>query len=434
MAGGKGTRLAGAVKNVPKPMAPLGGRPLLERQVENLRRDGICNIVMVIGHLGDVIRSHFGNGERFGVSISYYAEQEPLGTAGALARIKGDLEDAFVLVFGDLFLDVSFQRFIKYHREKGAQITLFAHPNSHPADSDILVADADGRVTGWSDKGTKRERDYENLVNAGLYVVEKRALERLPASPRIDLEKQLIKPMIPSGGVYAYRSTEYVKDIGTPERLLRAERDLRAGISGRRNLSRRQKCIFLDRDGTINRYVGFLREAGQMELEAGAAEAIRMINESEYLAVVVTNQPVLARGECDERTLAAIHNRMYTLLGERGAFVDALYYCPHHPDRGFPGEVPELKIDCDCRKPKPGMLLRAAAEHNISLEQSWMIGDTALDIETGINAGTRTALIRSGDQNKKMPPSLRPDIAGDTLLDCVRRILSSKGDGAYDGR
>lgn len=115
------------------------------------------------------------------------------------------------------------------------------------------------------------------------------------------------------------------------------------------------------------------------------------------MAIVVTNQPGIAQGRLTEATLQVIHHKMETLLGKEGAFVNRIYYCPHHPDKGFEGEVPELKIDCDCRKPKPGMLLQAAEDFNIDLSSSWMIGDDERDVGAGKNAGCHTALIGHQD-------------------------------------
>ena len=129
------------------------------------------------------------------------------------------------------------------------------------------------------------------------------------------------------------------------------------------------------------------------------AAAIRKINEGGYLAIVVTNQPVIARGEVSLEELEEIHNKMETLLGKEGAYLDAIYYCPHHPHKGYEGERPELKIDCDCRKPKPGMLLKAAEDFNIDLSQSWMIGDGENDVKAGINAGCKTVLLSDNDEN-----------------------------------
>ena len=135
------------------------------------------------------------------------------------------------------------------------------------------------------------------------------------------------------------------------------------------------------------------------------AEAIRTVNESGYLAIVVTNQPVIARGEVTGEELTEIHNKMETLLGKEGAYLDGIYVCPHHPDSGFPGEIPDLKIECDCRKPKPGLLLQAAEEYNIDLSQSWMVGDSAIDVQAGQNAGCQTALIGTENYGQDMTVS-----------------------------
>lgn len=431
MAGGKGTRLAAITKDIPKPMVPIKAKPLLEYQIENLKENGVDQIILIVGHLGDVIREHFGNGDRFGVRISYYMEESPLGTAGALAKIMDRLDTTFFLVFGDLFININYDRFLKFHQSKHAEITLFAHPNSHPYDSDIIITDEQDRVTGWSYKKDVRTSDYRNLVNAGLYVLNKTVVDTIEAvqqekgEDKVDLEKEVIIPAISSVPIYAYHSTEYVKDIGTPDRLKKVTADFLNGVCEQRNLKHKQKCIFLDRDGTVNRYVGFLRTAEAVELEPTAAEAIRLINESEYLAVVITNQPVIARGECTPEELDGIHNRIYTLLGKDGAYLDGLYYCPHHPDKGFEGEVPELKIECDCRKPKTGMLKRAEKDFNADLANSWFVGDTTMDVQTGKNAGMHTIMLRSGDPKKERYDAT-PDILADDLLDAVKRILSSK--------
>ena len=162
--------------------------------------------------------------------------------------------------------------------------------------------------------------------------------------------------------MFAYDSPEYVKDMGTPERYEAVCKDFENGTVKAKSLRNKQKAIFIDRDGTINRYIGFLRKPSELELLPGVIEAIRKINNSGYLAIVITNQPVIARGEVTVNQLQQIHNKMETILGDGGAYLDAIYYCPHHPDKGFEGEIPELKVQCNCRKPRPGMLLQAADE------------------------------------------------------------------------
>ena len=238
-------------------------------------------------------------------------------------------------------------------------------------------------------------------MNAGIEIISplllqetmKHYVPRHPETPdKIDLDRDVLKPNIPTGKIYAYDTPEYIKDMGTPDRYYEVEKDIQTGKVKARNLSRKQKAVFLDRDGTLNKYVGFLRSADEFELLPGAAEAVKMINKSGYLAIVVTNQPVIARGECSWEELQKIHDKMETELGKEGAFLDGIYVCPHHKDKGFEGERPEYKFDCDCRKPKAGLFLQAAKDFNIDLSQSFMIGDSDRDVEAGENAGCRKSV------------------------------------------
>lgn len=374
--------------------------------------------------------NHFEDGSKLGISIQYYNEVTPLGNAGALFKLQNQLGDEpFLLLNADAVFDVDFNRMVRFHQEHGGLVTLFTHPNNHPYDSGLIIADKDMSVQSWLAKEDVRPTYYKNRVNAGLHVIDPKIIDMASIDAdkigtvdeitgktvKVDLDRQLLKPLAGTGKMFCYDSPEYVKDMGTPERFSQVEEDFKAGRVSAKNLSNKQKAIFLDRDGTINKYVGFLRDINDFELIDGVAEAIKEINRSGHLAVVVTNQPVIARGEVTYEELNEIHNKMETLLGKQGAYLDAIYYCPHHPDSGFDGEVKELKFDCDCRKPKPGLLLKAAEELNIDLSKSWMIGDSKNDIMAGKNAGCKTALI--GNENYKQ------DIMVDSLLTFVHEII-----------
>lgn len=407
MAGGRGTRISGLYPDLPKPLIPIDGTPVLEREICSLRDQGFEEFILTVSYRGDQIIRCLGDGSRLGVSIQYYREEQPLGNAGALFQLKGQLTDDFLLLNADAVFDVDFNRMIAFHRAHGGLVTLFTHPNSHPYDSGLLIADENHAVVQWLAKEDARPAYYKNRVNAGLHVMSPEVLEMSGIDPervgtidpttgktfKVDLDRQLLKPLAGTGKMFCYDSPEYVKDMGTPERFHQVEADVLAGRVQAKNLANRQKAVFLDRDGVINKYVGFLRNIDAFELLPGAAQAIRKINASGYLCIVVTNQPVIARGEVTVAQLNEIHNKMETLLGQQGAYIDGLYYCPHHPDKGYKGEVAELKIDCDCRKPKPGMLLKAAKEFHVDLGKSWMVGDGEKDIKAGQNAGCRTCLI-----------------------------------------
>ena len=137
-AGGAGTRLKSITGDLPKPMVPLDGKPILEWQINSLKRAGVRSFIIVIGKNGETISRYFGGGKAFDVKIEYIEEKEPLGTAGVLALLHDTIDDDFIFCFGDLMLDIDWQRFLAFHKEKGAAISAFAHPNSHPYDSDIL--------------------------------------------------------------------------------------------------------------------------------------------------------------------------------------------------------------------------------------------------------------------------------------------------------
>lgn len=415
MAGGKGTRIASVASDIPKPLIKIEGVPVLEREINCLREQGFTDLLLTVSHMADQIINYFGDGSKLGVNIEYFIEEEPLGNAGALFRIKDKLTDEFLLLNADAIFDIDFNRFVEYHHAKGGLVTLFTHPNSHPYDSGLVAVDSNNAVTNWLTKEDSRPNFYKNRVNAGLHILNKSVLDVIINTPKIDLDRQVLKPLVGSGKMFAYDSPEYVKDMGTPDRLLSITEDYKNGIVQARNLNKKQKAIFLDRDGTINKYVGFLRDINDFELLPGVVDAIKKINHSDYLCIVVTNQPVIARGEVTYKQLNEIHNKMETLLGKEGAYIDGLYFCPHHPHSGYEGEIKELKFYCDCRKPKPGMLLKAAKDFNIDLSQSWMIGDGDNDIECGINAGCKTALI--GKENNKAV------INGNSLKDIINAII-----------
>lgn len=433
MAGGKGTRISELFPDIPKPLIHIKNaegleKPVLEWEICSLRDQGFREMILTVSYMHDKIEQYFGDGSSLGVHIEYFVEETPLGNAGALFKLRSRLgNEPFLLLNADTVFDVDFNRMVRWHREKNALVTLFTHPNSHPYDSGLIIADESHAVTSWLTKEDVRPEWYKNRVNAGLHVIDPTALDMTGIyansiggldengkNIKVDLDRQVLKPLCGTGRMFAYDSPEYVKDMGTPERYNAVSEDFQNETVAAKNLSHKQKAIFLDRDGTINKYVGFLRNIDEFDLIEGVAEAIRRINSSGYLCVVVTNQPVIARGDVTVQELELIHDKMETLLGKAGAYIDGMYYCPHHPHKGYEGEILELKIDCECRKPKPGMLMQAAQDYHIDLADSWMIGDGENDVTSGKNAGCKTALIGNDDFGQ--------DITSDSLLEIIRKI------------
>ena len=426
MAGGKGSRLRSITNDeIPKPMVPVDGKPLLEYQVEKLKAYGIKKIVMIVGHLGEKIVDHFKDGKDFGVEIDYIFEKEPLGTAGAFYYLKDKIDAKdFMFVFGDVFFDMDFDRMEDFHFKNSALTTLLAHPNGHPYDSDLIRMDDKGRVIGFDSKHNVRDYWYDNMVNAGMYIINRKLLDLVKEPVKTDFEKDILANQVKLGAnIYAYHTPEYVKDVGTVDRINATVEELKSGLIQSKNLKNKQRAIFLDRDGTMNVSKGFISKADDLELIPGTIDAIKAINKSGALAIVITNQPVIARGECSFEELHNIHNKLKTLLGEKGAFVDDIFYCPHHPDKGFEGEVPELKFDCECRKPKTGMIDEAVKKYNIDLSKSYMVGDSTMDLETARNAGIKSVLVDTGFAGNDGKYDRSCDIEADNLFDAVEKII-----------
>jgi len=428
LAGGKGSRLLEVSAGLPKSMVRVAGRPVLAYALEKLAEAGITDVLMLVGFGAEVITDYFGDGSAFGVAITYHTEEEPGGSAGLLVRITYALDEEFLLVYGDTVFNIDISKFHLFHKEKNSDLTLFLHPNSHPFDSDLVEMGEDSQVVAFHKKPHPSENLFPNMVSAALFVVKKSMLapwasHALP----LDFSHEVVPALIREGArVFGYVSREYIKDMGTPERLLMVEEDIKSGKVARGSLSTPRPAIFLDRDGTLVREVGYIQHSEDLFLEEGAAEAVHMINESEYLAVVVTNQPVVARGEVSTEGLKKIHNKMEQDLGLHGAYLDAIYYCPHHPDKGFAGERPEYKIQCTCRKPGIDLVNRAAKDMNIDLQNSWFVGDTTTDMMTAKNAGLKSILVQTGNGGRDGKFEAEPDFEAPNLLAAVRFILFDK--------
>ena len=454
LAGGAGTRLKDRLGDLPKPMIPIAGKPLLEHQLELAKAHGFTDLIFFVHYRADLIEKHFGDGSKWGVSIRYVTEREPLGTAGAVLAGSELLAERFVVLYGDTMVNVDLGRIWKAHEEARADATLLLHPNDHPLDSDLVEVDEAARVLAFHNRPHPPGRWFQNLVNAGLYVLEKKPLlasfqsagssrrEEAPMSSHpaaqrnepphvgcyarvmLDFGKDIFPAMVRGGAtLLGYNSPEFIKDIGTPARYDRVCAQFANGTIARSSLATPQRAVFLDRDGTLVPDKDCLRSADGLELLPGVATAVHDLNHHAWRTVVVTNQPVIAKGWCDEAELQRMHNKLETLLGLEHAFLDRIYYCPHHPEAGFEGERPELKIRCDCRKPGIGMIQKAAAELNIDLAQSWMIGDTTTDMQTAKNAGLRSILVRTGAGGGEGKHEAKADFVVANLEAAVQRIL-----------
>ena len=426
LAGGFGTRMSHIFPDTPKPLIPVSGTPILEHIINECAKFGLTEILLVLHFGEEKIRQYFGNGEKFGVEITYYTEKVPLGTGGALLSVKGLMAPQFLVLYADVYCDVNLSKFMNFHDQSNGSVSILVHPNSHPYDSDLVVLDTNNRVIEISAHPHRAPQSMSNLVNAAMYVFERDDLFNVDIKrSKFDIAQHLFPELLEMGAhIVGYQTVEYLKDMGTPDRLLSVESDIANEVCFARSDDVKRKAIFIDRDGTINKTYGYISSPDDLELLDDAATAVGLLNKSPYLAVCITNQPVISRGECSFDGMRKIHSKLDYLLGKGGAYLDKLYFCPHHPDSGFKGEIEHLKVVCDCRKPNLGLFHLAEKKLNLSLTDSWIIGDRTADIASAKNFGGFSALVLSGDAGRDYKYQSRPNLVALNIYAAVDFILN----------
>jgi histidinol-phosphate phosphatase family protein len=413
LAGGKGTRLAARLNGQPKPLVMIAGKPLLQMQLENLVAAGVTEVVLLVNHRKDLIEKFIADHDDFGIKITLIDDGEPKGTGGALLSALDHLAEQFLVVYGDTLFNVDLNRFVEFHGETDAVATLLVHPNDHPADSDLIDVDLDDRILGFHPYPHPDGSLLPNIVNAAMYVMERKGLaDLIPQLPPVsDLAKNVFPLMVANGDyLRAYNTPEYIKDIGTPDRLDRAEGHIASGKFGCQRLDIQQQAVFIDRDGTLNVPAGHLHHHDQLELYPDVPQNMLRLQNAQFRTVLISNQPVVARGDVTLDGMKKINAKLDAGLGTVGAFLDAKFMCFHHPDSGFEGEVAALKFDCDCRKPKPGLIHRAQKALNIDLANSWFIGDSTLDFGAAANAGVTSIGVKTGQGSNDGLHPFAPDV------------------------
>ena len=423
LAGGRGTRLGNLTYSLPKPMIRIGDIPILEHQIRLLRKHNISKIIICTGYLSEKIENYFGGGSNWGVEIIYSTETVPLGTAGCVKELGEIAGKDFLVIYGDVMINMNLDYLIDFHYKKKGEATLVVHPNDHPYDSDLVEVDDRSKIINFFPKPHGEGFIYRNLVNAGAYVVKDTIFEYIKKNTKSDFGKDIFPLMLEHNeSLYAYNTPEYIKDMGTSKRLLEVQDDFASSKFRDFNLSFARPAVFLDRDGVINKEKGLISCLDEVELIDNSAKAVKKINNTKYLSVVATNQPVVAKGFCTMEEVNNIHKKIETLLGKSGAKLDRIYFCPHHPDIGFPGEDPDYKIKCSCRKPNTAMIEKAKKDLNIDLENSYLVGDMTADIQAAKNANIASVAVRSGHGLSDKKYNVCPDIWADDLYNAVNII------------
>jgi mannose-1-phosphate guanylyltransferase / phosphomannomutase len=399
LAGGAGTRSLNP--NFPKILQKVASnRSLLDLHLENLKGINPQRVIFVLGHLSDTVTKEIlsVNQNDFEFEFSIIEEKAPAGTSNALLQGLEHCEQEDVLVvLGDTAIGVDYNLGYEKWKKSNREVGIYVHPNTHPLDSDTLMLDALGDVVELNRKGSFPHGDFPlKSVTGSAFLKKSRCLDNEVFKLADDyMECLFLSPSINSS-ICALVTSSYFADSGTPSRLERIRNDFKSGSFQRRSASQRSG-IFLDRDGCLipdmpEGRVGL----DPSELEISVLKSIANANRKGIPVFIVTNQPAIAKGWISHSDVLHVQRAFESALLEFQGVIDDFRFCPHHPISGFRGEVGDLKITCNCRKPKPGMILELAQIHGISTKNSFVIGDSDSDLGLAIAVGAQGIKARHG--------------------------------------
>lgn len=390
LVGGLGTRLGPLTRNMPKPLLEVGGRPFLDYLIDEAARFGLQRLLLLAGHgAGEVVR-HYAGRVVGGLSIDVIVEQSPLGTAGALANAAAALDPVFFLTNGDSFFGFNWLALVPALERDDWTM--------HLALARGVGGGRYGRVETREDRVSRflPKAESELPINAGIYLVRRRILDRIQSVP-CSLENDVLPPLASEGQLLGLAADGTFIDIGVPDDFARSQHAMPAFT--------RRPAAFLDRDGVINHDDNYVHRPEQIRWIDGAREAIRWLNDAGYYVFAVTNQAGVARGYYGEDDVKSLHGWMQDELQAAGAHIDCFEYCPDHPE----GVVERYRRVSEMRKPGPGMILKLQKEWNVEMDGSFMIGDRDIDMQAAAAAGI------AGHQ-----------FPGGNLLDFVRMRVPAK--------
>lgn len=382
LAGGFGTRLRHIVKDVPKPMANVNYKPFLRYILSYLKRNKINKVILATGYKSEIIEKYFEN-EYHGIEILYSVEKEPLGTGGAIKKALEYCNDEDVFIInGDTYFDVDLISMKKFHKSKKSLLTIATKKMNQFNRYGNILFDEEKKIKFFQEK---RFVDEGN-INGGVYIISKTALDYV-SDTKFSFEKIFMEANVGKNCFYSFESNGYFIDIGIPEDYERAQNDFK-------NFEKnKNKALFLDRDGTINIDNGYTHKLEDLNFIESIPKLISTYNKTGYKVIVITNQAGIARGYYSVKEMHNFHKYMDQQLEAFDAYIDAYYYCPHHPE--FTGK-------CKCRKPNTKMIEDAIEDFNIDIKESILIGDTKVDVETGEKLGIKSYITK--DAHRKFIP------------------------------
>ena len=392
--GGLGTRLNVITKEIPKPLYPINKKSTIERCIAEITNFPNSNVLITLGYKSNFFLNTINNlRDKYQINIDIYTETDPLGECGALWLVKDKLSQDFIFLNGDLIFSIDFEKLLYFHKRISSKLTLVTHTSDHPEDSDLISAPNGTLVDSIFIKGVENKKQRNAyLGNSGIFVINKSILDNLKAPSSKDSKSvfhYIVKNFFEmKNNIYSYNTTEYIKDMGTPDRFNTVENDLRIKKVSLRNYRNKQKALFLDRDNTLIKCeIGeYIINTKSIQFNDSHIEKISIISKKYDLVCMVTNQPVIAMGKLTIKELENINSFIINYCLEKNLKIDVISFCPHHPHMRFEKEVPMLKKDCFCRKPNPGMFFEQSFLRNICLKESLMIGDSEVDKIAAANA------------------------------------------------
>lgn len=388
IAGGLGTRMKEISFEIPKCLLPLGSGTILDAQLDFFHRYKFKIIHLFLGHGAQAVIEHLST--RNDLTFIFHIESQPRGSAGELISTLSGFSNNLVVVHGDLYLDFPLDKMLIDLEDPNIAFVQLVHPSNHMRDSDIVIVDEILNIKKIQIKPHSQNLFVRNMCNAGVYCFSKTWLERIMQvgrkidTPLIDIDRDFIPKLLQSGlKGKAHQNIGYVRDLGTPARFHEFN------SMQHKSLNHQKPIVFIDRDGVINENNGWIKNISDFHIFDDVGESIKALNEYGYRVIVITNQPIIARGEATIDDIHYLHAFLDMHLAEIGAFVDSYFVCPHHPDKGFEGEILELKLDCKCRKPKIGLFEEAISIFPTDLSLCWMVGDTWRDQEAAKNMDIR---------------------------------------------
>ena len=416
LVGGLGTRLRPLTLHVPKPLIRVSGKPFLGYLLSKLRSMGIGRCILLTGYKHSKVKEYCGSGKKWGLSVRYSKEGEPLGTGGAIYNARRQIDSTSLVLNGDSWLDISLAPFAAFHRKSGAWATIFSMRGDLAARG-AIVQGKGGRVRQFLEK----QKGGRGIFNTGAYLIEPAALEFLEGEvragrlqPKFSMERDGFPLIAKKRKLYSYVGKGDFLDIGTFSSLVGAHRILPA----HEGAGARKRAVFLDRDGVINRHShDYVRHPDDFEFEYGAIDGMKQLSKLGMPIIIATNQSMIGRGLSTPTDLKRIHNKMLAAFKKHKVKITDICICPHRPDEG-----------CNCRKPKIGMLIAAQEKHNLDLAKSFVVGDTTGDILMGKTAGCTTILVKTGFGGKDGKHKAKPDYSCKDLPAAAKIIakLSAK--------